>query len=672
MRDKVLVTAALPYANGQLHFGHIAGAYLPADVYVRFRRLMGAEALFICGSDEYGIAITLSAEMAGRSPKEHVDLFHSINKRLFDQLNISFDHYSRTTSPIHTETVQEFFKELLENGHVEEQISEQLYSEKDDRFLADRYVVGVCPRCGFEEARGDECPKCAASFEATELKNPRSKVTGAPLILKKTNHWYLRFDHFKEQLQDWLSKKDWKPNVVSFVKHYIDELHPRAITRDSSWGIPLPIPNAEGKVFYVWFDAPIGYISATKEWNKERWKEYWLDSKTKYVQFIGKDNIPFHAIFFPAMIMGQNIPFKMVDDLPANEFYQFEGKKFNKSTGWTIDLERFFSRYSADQIRYAIASNAPETSDSEFTWRDFQVRVNSDLVGKFGNFANRVLTFIDTKLKGEVFTISQLDAFSEQFLSEIERITKEIIESYDKYKLRRASSLVMELASLANGYFDHQKPWVLIKEEGKRGELITLFALSLYCLKMLTLVAYPLIPIAAEKLWEMLGIKYPLKGARLLEELKTLNPEEMNPGKPVILFNKVEDQMIEEELAALKPETSPIKEHEPLKVAIEFADFQKIDLRVAEILTAEAVPKSKKLLLLTVDLGFEKRTIVSGIALRYQNPKELIGKKVIIVANLKPAKLMGIESQGMILASHRGDCLELPEVEAMEVGSVVS
>ncbi len=387
MTQKILITSALPYANGPLHFGHIAGAYLPADCYARFERLKKNDVLYICGSDEYGVAITLSADLAGRTPKEHVDIFHKINKDFFDQLQISFDHYSRTTWEGHVEPTHQFFNDLLENGYIEPRITDQLFSEKDDKFLADRYVVGGCPRCGYENARGDECPNCGASYDAIELKNPRSKLTQAPLVLKKTKHWFLLLDKFKERLNHWVDSKSWKPNVVNFIKGYIEHLHARSITRDSTWGVPVPLPEAEGKVLYVWFDAPIGYISATKEWalltgRPDRWKDYWLDQQTKLVNFIGKDNIPFHASIFPAMIMGQNQPYKLVDELPANEFYKLEGKQFSKSDGWSIDLEDFFKKFTTDQIRYAIAANAPETSDSEFTWRDFQLRCNTELLGQ--------------------------------------------------------------------------------------------------------------------------------------------------------------------------------------------------------------------------------------------------------------------------------------------------
>lgn len=381
--NKVLITAALPYANGPLHFGHIAGCYLPADCYARFLRLKGEEVLYICGSDEYGVAITLSAELAGRTPKEHVDFFHRLNERIFEQLNVSFDHYSRTTWEGHVETVQQYFLDLLKNGHIEERETEQLYSEAEGRFLADRYVTGSCPKCGFKEARGDECPSCGGSFEATDLKEPRSKLTGSALTLRRTKHWFVRFDHFKENLRHFLAQKNWKSNVSHFAAHYIDELHPRAITRDSTWGVPIPLEGTEGKVFYVWFDAPIGYISATREWaitqgQSDKWKEYWCNPDCRLVHFIGKDNIPFHAVFFPAMTMGQDQPYKLVDDLPANEFYTLEGRQFSKSSGWFIDVEEFFKEFSADQIRYVIAANAPETQDSEFTWLDFQARCNSE------------------------------------------------------------------------------------------------------------------------------------------------------------------------------------------------------------------------------------------------------------------------------------------------------
>lgn len=675
-KQRILITSALPYANGPLHFGHIAGAFLPADVYSRFRRLLGDDVLYICGSDEYGFAVSLSAELAQKKPQEHVDLYHVMHQDFFKKFNIAFDHYSRTTSPIHAETVVEFFKDLHQNGWVEERVTKQLYSEADRRFLADRYVVGTCPKCGFEEARGDECPRCAASFEAIDLIHPRSKISKAPLTLKKTKHWFLRFDQFKDQLHEWLSCKSWKSNVLAFVKHYIDTLKPRAITRDSDWGIPLPIEGEDGKVFYVWFDAPIGYISATREWAQKQekpleWEKYWFSKETKYVQFIGKDNIPFHAIFFPAMIMGQNRPYKLVDELPANEFYNFEGKKFNKSTGWTIDIQRFFSQFTADQIRYTIAANAPETSDSEFSWKDFQLRVNGDLVGKYGNFANRVLTFIDNQLGEESFDIGECDEIDQEFLAAIEQTTTDITHAYNAFKLRQAAQLVMHLATLGNVYFDRKKPWALIKEVSDKAQLITTLSCCLHSLKVLALVSYPIIPEAAMQLWDMLGIQVALTNVNFKATCQEVNLKVIHLKKPKRLFSKIEDHVIEEEINQLKSKEQNAQTKAQEKALISFEQFQSMDLRVGQILSVENVPKSHKLLKLVVDIGMEKRTIVSGIAKAYADQHALIGKKVIVVANLKPAKLMGIQSEGMILAAG-DDPLEIPFLVEAKVGAKVS
>jgi methionyl-tRNA synthetase len=543
---KILITSALPYANGPLHFGHMAGAYLPADCYARFQRLRGHEVLYICGSDEYGIAITLSAELAGRSPKQHVDIFHEVIKNLFAQFNFSFDHYSRTTWPGHEKTTQEFFKDLLANGFIEEKITDQLYAEKDQKFLADRYVIGTCPKCGFEDARGDECQRCGANYEATDLKNPRSKITGAALILKPTKHWFLRFDLFKEQLNAWLLKKQWKPNVTHFAQHYIDELRPRAITRDSDWGIPVPLEEAKGKVFYVWFDAPIGYISATREWaqlsgNPDAWKDFWFDPKTLLVQFIGKDNIPFHAVFFPAMIMGQNQPYKLVDELPANEFYNLEGKQFSKSEGWYIEIDEFFQRFTADQIRYVIAANAPESQDSEFTWKDFQMRCNSELLGKFGNLVNRVLTFVQGHSEGRVPSLG----LEEPFVNKCAALMQEIALAYEHFHLRKASQLLMELAQVGNIYFDSKKPWILAKDPEKNKEMRIILASCLEMLKYLSLAAFPIMPETAEKLWRMLGFSSALSEERWEGLLKETLPAGRALPKPQILFQRVEDSAIE-------------------------------------------------------------------------------------------------------------------------------
>ncbi len=552
---RIFITSALPYANGPLHFGHIAGAYLPADAYARFERLMGNEVLYICGSDEYGIAITLSAELAKRSPKEQVDYYHALHKDLFAKLEISFDHFSRTTSEIHTETVKEFFRDLYEDGYIEKREEEHLYSEEECRFLADRYVEGKCPKCGYEKARGDECPKCGSYFEAKELLDPISKMSGSPLTLQRSAHWYLRFDLFKDRLTEWLEKKSWKTNVLHFVQNYLKELKPRAITRDSSWGIPVPLEEAEGKVFYVWFDAPIGYISATKEWAKkenkeEEWKKYWMEEETKHVEFIGKDNVPFHALFFPAMLMGQKNFYKTVDDLPANEFLLLEGRQFSKSDNWYIDLDRFFSKYSADQIRYALSANAPESQDAEFSWKDFQKRCNAELLGKWGNFVHRTLTFAHKYTEGKVPNAENLSPIDKEFLEEVRKQATQIATDYARYSLRRATDGIMQLAAMGNGYFDQKKPWQSNKE-GNQEEVDRTIYCSLECIKVLSLVSFPIIPHSAAKAFSFLG-----RGKKLEDQSweKWLNSP-LEPGealeKPEILFRKVEDEEVEEELVRL-------------------------------------------------------------------------------------------------------------------------
>ncbi len=555
--NKVLITSATPYANGQLHFGHIAGAYLPADCYARFERLQGKDVLYICGSDEYGVAITLSADMAKRSPQEHVDIFHKINKDLFDQLNFSFDHFSRTTWKGHIPTTQQFFLDLLANGYIEERVTDQLYSPQDNRFLADRYVVGTCPKCGFTEARGDECQRCGASYEATDLKNPRSKLTNAPLILKATKHWFLLFDKFKDQLSKWLSEKNWKANVVNFAKSYVDDLKPRAITRDGEWGVPIPLPGTEGKVLYVWFDAPIGYISMTKDWAQlqgkpDAWEKYWLDPNTHYVEFIGKDNIPFHAVFFPAMEMGQNIPYKKVDELPANEFLNLEGRQFSKSEGWTIDLADFFLNFTADQIRYTLAANAPENQDSEFTWKDFQTRCNSELLGKYGNLANRALVFLQNKAGGKVPSKKNLTDADRAFIKQLDEVMKEAVEAYSHFNLRKASQLMMQIAQIGNVYFDERKPWALAKAPETVPQMESTLYCCLECLKRLALVSSPIIPEAAQKLWEMLGYTTTLSKENWDKVIKEEIPEERALPQPQVLFKRVENELIEEQESKLK------------------------------------------------------------------------------------------------------------------------
>jgi len=676
--QKVLITSALPYANGPLHFGHLAGAYLPGDAYARFKRLQGCDVLYLCGSDEYGVAITLSAEMVGRTPKEQVDHFHEINKAFFTKLNFSFDHYSRTTWEGHPETVQAFFLDLLANGHIEEKVTKQLFSEKEQRFLADRYVQGMCPKCAFPKARGDECQSCGASYEATDLKDPVSKITGSPLVLRDTKHWFLRFDHFAKELQEWIKTKPWKSNVLHFAESYLQDLRPRAITRDAEWGVPVPLEEAKGKVLYVWFDAPIGYISAAKEWAKlqgdpELWKKYWLAEDTELVQFIGKDNIPFHAIFFPAMILGQNTPYKKVDQLPANEFYNLEGRQFSKSESWTIDLETFFHRFSTDQIRYAIASNAPETGDSEFSWKDFQARCNAELLGKYGNFIHRVLIFIRDRMGGVIPSFGLLKQEDKLFLDDIQKLTHTVGASYESFSLRKACQHMMELAQRGNIYFDAKKPWLLAKDPDKIEELKTVLRSCLECIKLLALTSFPIIPASAEKVWQFLGFATPLYTAHWENVVETLLVEGTVLREPHTLFQKVEDEVITQEIEALHKN----KQEEPraamaLKESIALEDFQKVDLRVGKIEAVERVPKSKKLLKLLVDIGVEKRTVVAGIGEGLQKIEALLGQSIVIVANLKPAKLMGIESQGMLLAAKGTLGLEPISLVKSLPGDVVS
>lgn len=678
MKQKVLITSALLYANGQVHFGHIAGAYLPADCYARYRRLLGDDVLFISGSDEYGVAISLSAEIAKRTPKEHIDHFDTLNRKIFERLQISFDHFSRTSWEGHTETTIEFFNTLNEKGLIEKKEENHLYSNSEKRFLADRYVIGICPKCGFEEARGDECPACGASYEATDLKNPRSKLNRQPLVMKPSEHWYFRFDFFKERLDQWLSKKTWKNNVVNFVKSYLKDLRPRAITRDADWGISVPLKEAKGKVFYVWFDAPIGYISATKQWAKqqnqpEKWKEFWLNEDTEYITFIGKDNIPFHAIFFPAMLMGMEQGYKLTDELPANEFLMYEGKQFSKSEGWYIDLNHFLDRYSVDQARYCLAANAPENNDAEFTWKDFQSRCNAELLSKFGNLVHRILTFAKQHCASKVPKKGTLNLNDEQFLQDCKSKAEEMGRCFHHFELRKAASMLMELASIGNVYFDEEKPWGYKKNPHLKERMQTVIYCCLQCLKFLAFTSFPILPNSSQKIWTFLGMHQPIDKYDWEGLLKLEIPSGQNLKEPEILFQKVEDEAIIEEISKLGTISAQcsIEGFHPLKDPVEFGQFEQLDLRVAEIISAERLVKSKKLMKLVVDLGFEKRNIVSGIAHAFE-PNQLIGKKIVLLANLVPRNIMGIESQGMILAGSLEKQLELPEIQNLKPGSIVS
>lgn len=678
MGQKILVTSALLYANGPLHFGHIAGAYLPADCFSRFMRLKQHDIIFISGSDEYGMAITLSAELANRSPKEHVDIFHELNMALFKRLNIDFDHYSRTTTDAHAKLTQEFFLNLKKNGFIEEKVTEQLYSPSENRFLADRYVEGTCPKCGYEEARGDECPGCGASYEATDLKDPKSKLSRQPLTKKLTNHWFLRLDLFKDDLTKLLNKSEWRSNVKNFITPYIKELRPRSITRDIEWGVKVPLKEAEGKVLYVWFDAPIGYISATKEWAEkvgrpDAWRDYWQDPDVRLVHFIGKDNIVFHSSIFPAMLMGHDADWTLVNDLPANEFLMLEGRQFSKSSNWYIDLQEFIENYDPETLRYTLMANAPESQDADFTWKDFLMRVNGELVGKWGNLCYRSLVFINSRMDQTIPPLGGLDETDNAFLSRIEELILQAAQNYESFSMRRAAATMVELASLGNTYFDAKKPWELVKDKQTTEALNTSMHCCMLCLKALALISYPIIPTASEKLWSMLGFNRKLTEMGSWDQLATLELQAETPlPKPEILFGKLDEEQIEKEIEKLEANAPREKkgDHSPLLPLVSFDKFTELDLRVAEIEQAEPVPKSKRLLKLRVNLGFEKRTIVSGIAAHFERPQDLVGKRVVIVANLKPAKLMGITSEGMILSAGEA-ALELPELKNAKPGDRV-
>lgn len=668
MNEKVLITAALPYANGPLHFGHIAGAYLPSDVYARYRRLKGSKVAFICGSDEYGVAITISAEKAGRTPKEHVDIFHAVNKAFFEKLNISFDHYSRTTNPYHSDLTQKFFLDLYDQGYIEAHTTNQLYSEKEKRFLADRYVMGVCPKCGFDSARGDECPSCGHSYEAHELKHPCSKMTGDPLVLKPTKHWFLRYDKFKNELSQWIEAKPWKVNVINFAKNYIDDLKMRGITRDSDWGVKVPLKDAEGKVMYVWFDAPIGYLSATLEWahlkqDPTLFESFWCDPATKLVQFVGKDNIPFHAVFFPAMLMGQKTRYKLVDELPANEFYMLEGRQFSKSEGWTIDLEDFFKRYTVDQIRYMIAASAPENQDSEFTWKEFQIRCNAELLGKLGNFVHRVLTFTSQHLGSIVPAKTSLRLEDKQELEKLHVLVNEAAKAYEGFSLRKATTVLMEMASLGNVYFDHQKPWSLRKDPATAKDLDAVIYTCLEAIRLIALVAMPVIPETSAKIFEFLGLD-----KKINKPWQDFVNAELKPGsvlkQPELLFRKIEDQEIADEIFKLQSMAKLTKQDNLINID----DFKKLDIGVAEVIEVADVPGSDKLYKLKLNDGEVVRQVVAGLKESIK-ASDLLGKQVLVLKNLEKAVIRGIESQGMVLALKEGKHIKPLTLDGFKIGA---
>lgn len=654
------ITAALPYTNGPIHIGHLAGVYIPADIYTRYLKLKGEDVLFVCGSDEHGVPITIKAKKEGITPQDVVDKYHQIIKDSFEEFGVKFDNYSRTSAQIHHETASDFFKSMHSKSKFVEEVSEQLYDEKANQFLADRFVTGTCPKCGHEEAYGDQCEKCGASLSANDLINPVSAITGNTPITKQTKHWYLPLNEYDTWLKEWIvegHQKDWKPNVYGQCKSWIDEgLRPRAVTRDLDWGIPVPVKEAEGKVLYVWFDAPIGYISASKEWaanHQKDWEPYWKDESTKLVHFIGKDNIVFHCIIFPAMLKAEG-SYILPDNVPANEFLNLEGKKLSTSKNWAVWLPDYLKDFPGQQdvLRYTLTANAPETKDNDFTWKDFQTRNNSELVGIFGNFVNRVVVLTNKYYEGVVPPKNSLEAVDLNLLKEVKKVTSTIANSLEKYRFREAQSEMMNLARLGNKYLADEEPWKKVKTDQQRTETIMYVAIQV--VSALAIIAEPFLPFTSEKLRVILNQE---NLASQINWNDLANAEEIVPSghqinQASLLFSKIEDDVIQKQLDKL---AQAKKENElasqkvvPQKDFVDFEEFTKLDLRTGTILEAQKMPKTKKLLVLKVDTGIDVRTVVSGIAETY-SPEVVVGKKVIVVVNLKPAKLKGVISEGMVL-----------------------
>ncbi len=680
------ITAALPYTNGPVHIGHLAGVYVPADIYARYLRNTGNDVLYICGSDEHGVPITLKAKKEGVTPQDIVDKYHTIIKNSFEEFGISFDNYSRTSAQVHHETASTFFKKLYDEGKFIEETTEQLYDEEAKQFLADRFVVGTCPKCGNEESYGDQCESCGTSHNATDLIKPKSAITGNIPSKKETKHWYLPLDKYEGWLREWIvegHKNDWKTNVLGQVKSWLDDgLKPRAVTRDLDWGIPVPVEGAEGKVLYVWFDAPIGYISSTKEWAQKtgkNWEPYWKDKNTKLIHFIGKDNIVFHCIIFPAMLKAEG-SFILPENVPANEFLNLEGNKISTSKNWAVWLHEYLEDFpnKQDVLRYALTANAPETKDNDFTWKDFQARNNNELVAIFGNFINRVVVLTNKYYDGIVPTPNEFTSIDNETLEKLQKFPSIIGSSIERYRFREASQELINLARLGNKYLADAEPWKLVKTDTERVKTIMYVALQIAA--GLAVLAEPFLPFTATKLKEILRLpstKEALSWSSVAQN-NTLIKENHQIGKAELLFAKIEDQEIQKQLdklaaTKLKNEVEN-KTVVPQKETIEFTDFTKLDIRVGTILEAVKIPKAKKLLQLKVDVGIDTRTIVSGIAETFK-PEEIIGRKVIVLVNLAPRKLRGVESQGMILMTETPEgklVFIAPENDSVSNGEQVS
>ncbi|MFD0701393.1 methionine--tRNA ligase [Myroides pelagicus] len=657
------ITAALPYTNGPIHIGHLAGVYVPADIYARFLRLQGKDVAFICGSDEHGVAISMKAKKEGITPQQVIDKYNGIIKQSFEDFGISLDNYSRTSSSIQHQTASEFFKKLYNEGKFIEEVTEQLYDEKADQFLADRFVTGTCPKCGNEEAYGDQCEKCGTSLNATDLINPKSTITGSKPVLKSTKHWFLPLDQYDSFLREWIlegHKNDWKPNVYGQVKSWLEDgLKPRAVTRDLDWGIPVPVEGAEGKVLYVWFDAPIGYISSTKEWAQKKgkdWEPYWKSDDTKLVHFIGKDNIVFHCVIFPAMLKAEG-SYILPDNVPANEFLNLEGNKLSTSKNWAVWLHEYLEDFPGKQdvLRYALTSNAPETKDNDFTWKDFQARNNNELVAIFGNFINRVVVLTNKYYNGVVPQPNEFSDVDIATLTELRAYPNVIGSSVERYRFREALSEMMNVARLGNKYLADEEPWKLIKENPERVK--TQMYIALQIAAALSTLAEPFLPFTADKLKSILKLDTPIQWSTVSED-KVLISAGHTIGQAELLFAKIEDEEVQKQLdrleASKKANAAAAKVVEPQKETATYDDFAKLDLRVGTIVEAEKMPKANKLLVLKVDTGIDVRTIVSGIAEHFK-PEDIIGKRVTVLANLAPRALRGVESQGMILMTEDQD-----------------
>jgi methionyl-tRNA synthetase len=661
------VTAALPYTNGPIHIGHLAGVYVPSDIYSRYLRGLGRDVAFICGSDEHGVAISMKAKKEGITPQEVIDKYDGIIRKSFEDFGISFDNYSRTSAKIHHDTASEFFRKLYDDGKFVEEVTEQLYDEKAQQFLADRFVIGTCPKCGNAEAYGDQCENCGSTLNATDLINPKSTITGETPVVRETKHWFLPLNQYDQFLREWILEghaKDWKPNVYGQVKSWIDGgLEPRAVTRDLDWGIDVPVAGADGKKLYVWFDAPIGYISSTKEWAAREgkdWEPYWKSDDTKLVHFIGKDNIVFHCIIFPVMLKAEG-SFILPDNVPANEFLNLEGNKLSTSKNWAVWLHEYLDEFPGQQdvLRYALTANAPETKDNDFTWKDFQARNNNELVAIFGNFINRVVVLTNKYYDGIVPEPNEFNEIDEQALAEMHAYPSVIASSIERYRFREALGELMNLARLGNKYLADEEPWKLIKENPERVK--TQMFVALQIATALAVLSEPFLPFTSAKLRGMLGI-HP-SPADVSDWNEVAKPQTiLSAGTKItqaeLLFTKIEDEQIQKQIDKLEATKTANKNDnkkvEPQKDLIQYDDFAKMDLRVGTILEAEKMPKANKLLVLKVDTGIGVRTIVSGIAESF-TPEEVVGKKVTVLANLAPRNLRGVDSQGMILMTNNAE-----------------